>query len=287
MKKYLPFANLFALGTGALGMLLMLILRLGGTDEKGLFPASHPAWVLLCILTPIVLACLWVLTRFVGTNRSYRSNFPKSIPATLGCVLAAIGLLSGGIDTLAGKSALHIITGVLGIAGAPAMLWAAWCRYCGRKNPFPSHVLPCFYFALQLFLMGQTLGAEPEVCRYLFRFLAVLSMLPACYWMWGFDVNMGNRPSCLFWCLAAGYCNLVAAANAGQWLLHAGMALWALTALPTLRYLPKKTRPAASVPAAVVENAAAPAQEPIESPLPDADTLLDQLLEDYGSGSNS
>lgn len=288
MKKYVPYANLMTLGTGALGMLLQFLLRAGGTDEKGLYPAAHPAWVLLCILTPIVLVGLWLLVCGAGNSRNYRSNFPASIPAAAGYLAAGIGLLVAGIGALSGERNIHTVSGVLGILGGGKtiytvsgvlgilggvlLFWAAWCRFQGKKCVLLPHILPCVFFALQLFILGQTLGAEPELCRYLFRFLAMLSMIPACYWLWSFDVGMGHRPKCLFWCLAAAYLNLVAVAASEQWLLHLCMAAWLLTALPRLRYLPKRQRP---VPAAQ------PAEPPVEPAAPqEVDAMLDQLLSD-------
>lgn len=275
MKKYLPHANLLTLGAGVLGMLLMLLLRAGGTDEKGLYPTAHPAWVLLWILTPVVLVLIWLLTRTAGSSRSYRGNFPASIPAAAGCLIAAAGLLICGIQTLDGGKPIHILCGTLGILSAIALLGAAWCRFRGRKCPLMPHALPCFFFAAQLFVLGQLLGAEPEACRYLFRFLAALAMLPACYWLWGFDVSMGNRQKCLFWCLAAGYLNLVAAGGAEQWLLHICMAVWLLSAVPALRYLPKKPRPAP------VDTPPVQAVEPADPQ--EVDARLDQLLSELES----
>lgn len=272
MKKYLPYANLLTLGAGALGMMLLFLLYWGGTDDKGLYPAAHPAWVLLCILSPIVVVLIWMLTRKAGISRSYRGNFPASMAAAAGYVVAAASLLYTGIRTLSGGKTLHMICGILGILSSIPLLWAAWCRYRGQKCRLMPHALPCFFFALQLFVLGQALGAEPELCRYLFQFLAVLSMLPACYLLWGFDVGMGERQKTLFWCLTAAYLNLVAVAGNEQWLLHLGMAAWLLTALPKLQYLPKKPRPAP------VAEPPAPAIEPVAPQ--EVEAMLNQILSD-------
>ncbi|MBR4972624.1 MAG: hypothetical protein IKY59_06615 [Oscillospiraceae bacterium] len=272
MKKYIPYANLLALGAGAFGMLLQFLLYWGGTDEKGLYPAAHPAWVLLCVLFPAVVIFLWLLTRKVGISRNYRGNFPASLSAAAGYLVAAAGLLFAGIRNLDNDKLIYLISGSLGILGSILLLWAAWCRYRGQKCTGMPHALPCFFFALQLFVIGQSLGAEPELCRYLFRFLAILSMLPACYLLWGFDVGMGKRQNCMFWCLTSGYLNLVAIAGNPQWLLHLCMAAWMLSALPRLQYLPKKPRPAP------VEECQAQTIEPIAPQ--EVDALLDQILSD-------
>lgn len=305
MKKYLRYANLFVLGTGAVGFLLMCWLFGTGTDERGLYPANHPSWILLSILSAAVVVAIWLLIRKAGSNRSYRMNFPPSIVGALGCTAAGIGLLAGGSSAMGAGNTLGTITGILGIVGAIPMLWAAVCRFKGLRNKLPVHILPCIFFTLQLFMLGQEFGAEPEMYRYLYRFWASVTMVPACYWLWSFDVKMGKRRNCLFWCLVAGYCNLVAAAHAQHWLLHGCMALWMLTALPQLRYLPKqaKTTPAEEIipaepeislpdtptgamdsPAEQVQTSAEvpqPTLSPLAVELPDPDAILQKLLQEY------
>ena len=74
MKKYLRFANLLTLVAGAAGMLLMAWLYGSGTDQRGLYQANHPAWILLGILTVAVVMGAWLLARQAGTSRYYRQN---------------------------------------------------------------------------------------------------------------------------------------------------------------------------------------------------------------------
>lgn len=289
MRKYLRYANALTLAAGAPGMGLMAWLLADGTDERGLYPASHPAWILLGILTAAFIAVVWLLVRQAGTNRNYRQNFPASTQAALGCAAAAIGLLSGGLSTLWSGKTLGVITGIVGIVSSIPMLWAAVCRFRGQRAKLPVHILPCFFFALHLFVLGQEFGSEPEMCRYLYRFWATAAMVPACYWLWSFDVNLGKRPDCLFWCLVAAYCNLVAATGSDQWLLHLSMAAWMLTALPKLRYLPKPQRPTPE-PAPTAEQLPAeealPAAGTLAVELPDTDAILEELLRDFGQQDN-
>ena len=272
MKKYLPYARLVTLGAGALGMLLLFLMRLGGTDEKGLYPAAHPAWVMLCILSVAVMVALLLFARAAGNGRSFRGNFPPSILAAAGYLAACAGLLITGMDYMHNDKTIYLVCSSLGIAGGVVLFWAAWCRFRGKKCILLPHAFACFFFAMQLFALGQALGAEPELCRYLFHFLAVLSMLPACYWLWSFDVGMGERGKCLFFCLAAAYYNLVAVAFSDTWLLHLCMAAWLLTAMPQLRYQPPQPRPVADPPA--------------DLPNPQqVDAMLDQILSDLDSNS--
>ena len=261
MRNYLRFGNILALGAGAAGMALAAWLYAAGPDEKGLYPANHAAWIGLSILTVAVVAVFWLLSRHAGASRSFRQNFPASIPGAFGYAAAAIGLLSGGLEGMQSGMTLGLVTGIVGTLGVVGLFWTAVCRLRGQRAGLPVHCLPCFYFALQLFVLGQAFGSEPEMCRYLYRFLATAAMVPACYWLWSFDVNLGKRPDCVFWCLVAGYCNLVAAVGSGQALLHLSMAIWMLTALPKLCYLPKQPKHA---PEPIAEPVPVPESFPVE-----------------------
>ncbi len=299
MKKYLQYANLFALGAGCVGFGLLCWLFAAGTDERGLYPANHPAWILVGILSAAVAVAIWLLVRQAGQNRNYRTNFPASIPGAVGYIAAGIGLLSGGLNTFGAGSTLCTICGIVGILGAFPLFLAAYYRFRGLRSKLPAHILPCFFFTLQLFVLGQEFGAEPELCRYLYRFWASVALVPACYWLWSFDVKMGKRCNCLFWCLVAGYCNLVAMANNTNWLVHGCMAFWMLTALPQLKYLPKPTKPspAEASPSAesevsvradaaetIPEQTQAPEEatpNPLAVELPDPDAILQKLLQEF------
>ena len=299
MKKYLRYANLMALGAGLVGILLMLWFYSAGTDKRGLYPANHPGWILLWILTGLVVVSMWLLTRLAGTSRSYRQNFPISPIAALGYAAGGAALMSGGLHMLEANGFLHLITGIFGIGGSIGLFWGGFCRFQGQRSKLPVHMLPCFFFALQLFVLGQEFGSEPEMSRYLYRFFASAALVPACYWLWSFDVNLARRPACLFWCLTAGYCSIIAVADLDQWLLYGGMAVWMLTALPKLAYLPKQTRPqpeptqVSAEEQPTVQRDLAPIQTPPAEPkvptadpltveLPDADAILAELLRDFG-----
>lgn len=310
MKKLLRYANFMALAAGAVGAGIMLCLLAAGTDERGLYPANHPAWILSGIWTAAVVVGCWLLSRQVGINRNFRQNFPASLVGAAGCGIGALGLLATGFSYLRTEvGAMHTVTGIVGILAAVCLLFRGLQRLRGQKGKLPLHILPCAFFALNLFFLGQKFGSEPELCRYLYSFWATVTMVPACYHLWGFDVNLGKRPACIFWCLVAGYCNLVALANDYCWQLHLCTAVWMLCALPRLGYLPKPHRPTPVTQAAEehplpVEDTAAPAEEassPVETPpdisaepaqnplrvdLPDPESVLEELLRDFSQQEN-
>ena len=278
MKKYLRYADVFVLFSGALGLLLRLIISLGGTDAKGLYPKNHPAWIILCILSAGVVAVLWLLTRQVGADQRYKKNFPASRSGAICAALAAIGIAFTAFDLFA-TDLLSIICFLTGIASMAGLLFTGYCRFLGKKPHFICHAAPAAFFALRLFLLGKDLGAETEVSRYLFEMLASVAMIPACYQLWGFDVGMGKRENSLFWSLTAAYLCVVAIVGVENWLLYVTCTAWLLTNTCSLQYLPKKMRPVSAQSEQDIPETAAPAEVSqsvaVETPAPTAEPLED------------
>ena len=271
MKKYLRYADVFVLFSGSAGVLLRLLLLLGGTDGRDLYPKNHPAWIILCILSVAVVAMLYLLTRQPGTDNRYKKNFPASIAGAIGCGVAAIGIAITAFRLL-NSELLNIICFLLGLAAAAGLALAAFCRFTGKQPHFACHAAPAAFFAIRLFLLGKELGSEPEVCRYLFEMLASLALVPTCYQLWAFDVDMGKREKCLFWTLTAAYLCIVAIVGMENWLLYLTCAVWLLTNLCPLKFLARKKRHQQDIPqetaepAAETEVAAPVAAEPAPAP---------------------
>lgn len=259
MKKYLRYADVLVLFTGALGLLLRLLVLMGGTDEKELYPAHHPAWIIACVLAVIVVAVIWLLTRQTGKDARYEVNFPRSLPGAVGCGLGAVSLLVTALQLPNGKW-LSMVCALLGLLAALALGLAAYCRFAGKKPHFACFFLPGCFFTLRVFLLGQTLGAEPETFRYLFEMLANLAMIPACYQLWGFTVDLGDRDKCLFWSLTAAFLSMVAIPDPDHWLLHLGCAAWLMTNLCPLTVLRKQVRQPEEM-----EEAEEPATEEVQA----------------------
>lgn len=274
MKKLLRFADIIILICATIGMVLQLWIFLGGPDEKGLYSTTHPGWIISWVLSGAVLVFVWLVTRQVGNNHSYKANFPASIPGAIGCLAAAVAIGFTGWQRLADSMLwLDTLSGLLGLLSAIGLLVAAFCRLQGKQPPFICYMLPCAFLALHVFFLGRELGGEPEMIRYLFRFLAVLSLIPACYQFWGFCVGAGERQACLFWCLLAGYLCILSAPVGEDGLLYLVMGIWMLTNPCTLKYLPHRSRPIVQPePEAEIQPEAVPVQP--EIPMTMEETFL-------------
>lgn len=245
MRKLLRFADAIVLLCGTLGMLLQFWVRMSGPDEKGLYPASHPGWILSWILTAAVAVFIWLLTRQAGNSRSYKANFPASIVGALGCAAAAAAVALSGIQRLRESILwLDTLAGYAGILSGVGLMAAAVFRFLGKKPPFVCYMLPCVFFCLHVFYLGRELGGEPEPVRYLLRYLATLSLIPASYQLWGFCVGDGDRQKSLFWSLLSGFLCILSCPMGTNGFFYIALGFWLLSNPCALKYLPRRSRPA-------------------------------------------
>ncbi len=284
MKKLLPYAPIFALLLGAVSMSLRFWMLSGGTDDQGLYPAGHPAWILVCLLCVCSVCLFFIMSHRTERRRTYRDNFPASVPAAAGNLAAALGIAVSSI----GRWESSALIGIFGLLCSGLLVYSGLLRLQGRKRPFLIPAALCLFLALQVFSMGRLLGAEPQLSRFLFPFLAVGALLPACYHQWGFDVNSGDRCKSLFWQLTGGYLCLAAVPGSNAWPLYLGAGLWLLTDVCSLQPIRRNAaRPTAEEASeaeapedALAEAAALSADSALLPEDVDTDTLIADILKD-------
>ena len=280
MKKLLRYGDCFVLLAAIFGCLLQLWFQNAGVDSKGLHDPTHPSWMLLCLLSAGTVVFLWFLTRTAGDNQTYQDNFHPSLVGTGTYLLLAIVLGYNGIHSmLEATGFLETLTAMACMLSAIMLAVTGIERFGGHQPAMFLHLFPCGYFALRVFLLGQELGTEPEICTFLFGFLAALCMIPAFYHLWTFDMNQANRQRSLFWSLTAAYFSLVTAFEASEhWVLYMAFGAFLLSNMCLLKPLaaPKATEDDAASPAeADCEEAAADAVSPVAVVFPAEDVPME------------
>lgn len=241
MKKLIRYLDCLVLLAAIIGGCLRLWLNGAALDDKGLYNTGHAAWILLMILSVGTAALLWFVSRRAGNSRQYAANFPKSTVGAITYLLLAIGMGYTGIrDLLSAGDFLAGLTAILGMLSAVMIAVAGIERFGGRRPPFFVHMIPCIYFLLRMVTLGRSFGSEPELCTFLFTFLASVGLIPSFYWLWAFDVGMGNRSRCLFWSLLTAYFCIVSSFDPyGSWVLSLLYGACLITNVCVLKYLPK------------------------------------------------
>ncbi len=243
MKKLYPYINYITASAGMLGGALYFSVLSAGTDEKGLYPAAHFGWIGYLVLTAVTIVFLRFLTREPGSEPTWQPNFPKGILPALGQALAGVGIALYSISQLGNPGIFDTLSCWLGFFEAAALLLLSWQRFSGQAPVSMAHLLPCLFFALQLFGMGRAYSSEPELPRYLPQLLATAASALACYQLWGFGIGLGSRKKSLFWSLSAAY--LCLAAAPGSHVMYIGLAAWHLLSHCTLILPPAEPEAAA------------------------------------------
>ena len=185
---------LFALLCGGLGALLRLWLYGTGLDEEGLLTAAHPAGILVLILTALtIVALLWFLRHF-STQGKYSRQFPASVLGSMGSFAGAAGiLLAALLELIRRESALSVLTGLLGVAAAVAMVMTGLCRFKGMRPNFLFHTVICLFFVVWLISRYQSWSADPQLHDYCFQLLATVCAMLFGYHRAALDLKSGNR----------------------------------------------------------------------------------------------
>lgn len=228
-----------ALIAGVPAMVCMLVLRLTGMDEQGLFDRGSFFIVLIWLLTAAVVAVLVPGLRRMGGKAKYSRMFPVSTPGAAGILGAAAAMLwcAWGLMT-ASVSVLETLTGVLAVVSGAALVYLAWCRFRGIRDSFLLWSIVAVCLMLRLMVSYRVWSAQPELLQYFFPLMASVCLTLALYYRTAFCVGMGKRRMYLLFTQLGAFGCLVTL-GAGFDLFYAGMLLWALLDLCSLR--PMKT----------------------------------------------
>lgn len=244
MNKFLKAFGLpiltFLCGAAGAGLQMWL---LGTADEKGLLVSGHIAQILLWILSLGILGMLLYFTRPLVQAPKYSFNFPPSLIGGIGAAVAAVGILIASVDMLLdGGDGLILLTAVIGVAAAVALVLSGYGRWQGKPINVVLHCAVCVYFLLLLICQYRLWSAEPQMQTYVFQLLATIFLMVGAYQRACFDGAMGSRKSYAFFRLSGAYFCFVAIPGSEIRFLYLAAMLWSVTDLCNLTPMTRKGR---------------------------------------------
>lgn len=217
------------LGAGALGLYLKIWLHATGIDSAGLLRTEHPANTLLFVLTAVVMVVIFLFLSQLKDIPAYKYLFPQSVPAAVGCMIAAGGVLVAVVTELFKTfDGFTILSCVLGILTAVSLVSTGICRQKRKRPNYYLHFAITAYLMIHVVSQYRSWSAEPQLQNYIFQLLASVFLMLCCYYRTLLDTGVNNRRRYVFF----NYCALFfcCLSLAGEdWLFYASMGVWMLS----------------------------------------------------------
>lgn len=177
--KLLPILAL----TGGLGaMALRFWLLSAGLDHKGLLRTDHPANKLVFLLTGLVLLAICLCVQTPVRRRRYQRLFPVSLPAAVGCWVAAAGVCLNAVSQLLQQTSnTAALCAVLAFVAAGALILLGRGRLVGKRPKWYLHAAICLYFAFHLLVQYRPWSRQTQLTTYFFPLLAGVFLMFAAF----------------------------------------------------------------------------------------------------------
>lgn len=192
--------------------------------KDGLLPADHPAGTICFILLALTLAACWFAVRNVSSHDDYMAQFPRSMAAGVGMLLAAVGL---GISafTMENTGIFRILVPVMGVVAALALAMTGLFRLKGQRPFWILHCIVAVYLMVRTMAYCGTWSAQTQVQLYFFQLLACCFLLLAGYYRAAMGI-LGGRPALYaLFSQAALFCCCLCCVG-GDWLFYLSAGIW-------------------------------------------------------------
>lgn len=219
-RKWIP---LLALLSGLVCAGLRWLLFRNHTDALGLLETGTLVETGIFLLTGLCLV-LFALAARRGWAGENKLAAPGQMLGGLGIFLTALthsGQMAGPVGTL---------WKILGLAAGICLIVQGVCTLKKRKVPFLLPLAVCVFFLLHLIDNYRGWSSQPQLQKYLFDLLGILSLTFFSYCDAARKVSLGKPKTRIFSGFCAVYFCLAAIPGSPEFtVLYALCALWALT----------------------------------------------------------
>lgn len=235
--SFLPTGTLVA---GTTGFLLRMWLMKTGEDARGLLVTTHPAHVLVFVLTALILGALFLCVRPLNATKRYLDLFPNSNLSGAGCIVAAVGILLVSFrDRSVRSDMVTTVCLALGFLAAICLVLVALCRFQRRRPVCYFHAVITLFLAAHLVSQYRLWSSEPQLQVYFFPLLSSVFLMLTAYHAAVLDAKKASRrwyvfcnQSALFFCCVSLWSE--------NWLFYLTMAFWMFTSLCDLGVQPSE-----------------------------------------------
>lgn len=242
MKKRYQLTVLATLAMGILAALLRYFLLGFGYDERHLLISHHPAAILCWLVTAAAVVLIFFLTARVQPMTQYGKVFPSSLYVMFGGCFAMAGMIIRAIAEFRATSGILAYACLLsGILGALALLFAAYCRFAGKRPSCYCMAAAAIYFMLLLVSGYRSWMAQSQPEEYLLALLFHICLMLSTFHRAVLDNGGKDMRTYLRFTLLAFFFGLGALPGNRNWLYTASLVLYLTVELISLR-LPRRKK---------------------------------------------
>lgn len=223
-----------ALGAGALGFCLRLVLYRVGFDERNILSVTHPLHLVCLIITVIAAVYLALEVYRLGGKDDPVANFPDSPLRTLGILVSAFLMAVHSVSLARDMfPLLPLVRALLALVSTGCMVLCALVPRRFSRLHTLCHGMISAFFALDMLCRYQDWSGNPQLPDYVFQVFACVLLSLCSYHRLAFHTGLGQRRGLLY-CSLMGLCLcLVCAAGPDTQLFYLGGAIWAGTCMCT------------------------------------------------------
>ena len=241
MKKFLKsqILTLMALFCG-IGMLFLRLSHLATINEHSLLASGHIGGIAASVLALLVPAIL--LWQSLVLPKDNICKFPASIPAAIGCSVAALGVGYTAMQILmhVSSNTLYLVLGVLGLLATISLVIMAGCRWQGVKTNVLCYIVVTLFFILLLIVQYQIAAINTQLQLYAYAPVATICLMIATHNRACFDAKIGQLRLFVFFRTASIFFCLAAMAGSALWGLYLAGSIWSIMDLVNLSVTPQE-----------------------------------------------
>lgn len=242
MNRYLKpsFMPAVTLIAGAVGFLLRLWLVLAGTDERGLLVTTHPAHILVFVLTALVLGALLLLVHPLDAMKRYQNLFPNGTLSCAGCIVAAAGIIWASLrERNLRTDTVTTVCLILGVLAAVCLIVIAVCRFRQQRPAYYFHTVITLFLMVHLVSQYRLWSSEPQLQVYFFPLLSSVFLMLTAYHSAVLDAKKSSRRWFVF-CNQAALFFCCVSVMSELWPFYLAMAFWMFSGLCSLNTRPSE-----------------------------------------------
>ena len=167
----------FTVVASILGAALSFWLFRDGMGIKDLLRPSHPAVILLAVVSILAVAAFLMFARKLPKEVPFKEFLPANFLRGVGCFIGAIGFAYACITNASTADTLSLLALIMGVVGGVCLLFVGTQRLFGMDPHYLFYGLLTLFFMIQGLHRCRQWSSETQILMFLFPLMAQIFLL--------------------------------------------------------------------------------------------------------------